>query len=182
MNNAVNPTTLPFGKHRNTPLADVPTGYLQWLLREAKLSSGLRSAVADELRRRNIRPPAATVPPPPACSRCGPGPAVCYSWAEDRRGRKYIRRQCSACGRWLGHAPLAEPYRMLADRAATLTPILDVLVRCEDAGVRLRNDGAAIDFASTEDYRKAPDDLRRAVRQVRHTLATMLPRNRETTP
>jgi hypothetical protein len=72
-------TALPFGKHRGAPLADVPTSYLQWLLREAKLCSGLRLAVADELRR-------------------------------------------------------------------------------------------------------APDDLRRAVRQVRHTLATMLPRNRETAP
>jgi hypothetical protein len=112
-------TALPFGKHRGHPLADVPVGYLTWVLRECKLSSGLRLAVADELRRRNVRPPVPTVPPPPACSDCGPAAGVGYTWAEDRRGRKYIHRQCSACGRWLGHAPLRPQYVVLADRAAT---------------------------------------------------------------
>jgi uncharacterized protein (DUF3820 family) len=37
---------LPFGKHAGCPLPDVPTDYLQWVIRECKLSSGLRGAVA----------------------------------------------------------------------------------------------------------------------------------------
>ena len=40
--------TLPFGKHKGVPLPDVPLSYLQWLLREVKLSYGLRAAVADQ--------------------------------------------------------------------------------------------------------------------------------------
>jgi hypothetical protein len=71
---------------------------------------------------------------------------------------------------------LAPPYTDLADGASTRTPILDVLVKCDELGIRLRNDGAAVDFATAGDWRRAPADLRRAVRQVRHTMATMLPK------
>jgi hypothetical protein len=53
--------TMPFGKHAGKPLGEVPSGYLAWLIREFKLSSGLRAAVPDELTRRNVDTP----PPPP---------------------------------------------------------------------------------------------------------------------
>jgi uncharacterized protein (DUF3820 family) len=40
---------LPFGKHRGRSPGDVPTDYLNWLLRTCKISPGLRAAVRDEL-------------------------------------------------------------------------------------------------------------------------------------
>ena len=44
---------MPFGKkHRGKPLGQVPTGYLQWALREASLSEGLRESIEKEVRRR----------------------------------------------------------------------------------------------------------------------------------
>ena len=55
---------LPFGRHQNKPLAEVPADYLGWLLREAKLSSGLRSAVAGELERRGLVAPPQPEPRP----------------------------------------------------------------------------------------------------------------------
>jgi hypothetical protein len=44
----------PFGKHKDEPLANVPASYLLWSLRDCKLSSGLRAAVAGELQRRGF--------------------------------------------------------------------------------------------------------------------------------
>jgi hypothetical protein len=93
--------TMPLGKHRGTPLADVPESYLAWLLREVKLSTGLRAAVAAELERRGVRPPTAAVKPEPVC--CGAG--LSYGWDRDALGRPIIRRWCAACGRCLGLAP-----------------------------------------------------------------------------
>jgi hypothetical protein len=61
--------TMPFGRHKGTPLADVPESYLGWPLPGCKLSSGLRAAVAAELERRGVRPPAAAVKAEPDC--CG---------------------------------------------------------------------------------------------------------------
>jgi uncharacterized protein (DUF3820 family) len=40
--------TLPFGRHKGKPLAEVPVDYLLWALRECKLSSGLFAAVAGD--------------------------------------------------------------------------------------------------------------------------------------
>jgi hypothetical protein len=98
---------LPFGKHK--PLGDVPDGYLLWTLRECKLSSGLRLAVGNELRRRNLDVPIPAQPPVkiPAC-RCG---SDCFraDWMEDRRGQRRIRATCS-CGRYLCFLPLVEPW------------------------------------------------------------------------
>ncbi len=42
---------MPFGKYRDQELADIPTGYLQWLLTR-ELWPDLREAVADELELR----------------------------------------------------------------------------------------------------------------------------------
>jgi hypothetical protein len=49
---SVHALTLPFGKHKGRPLGDVPGDYLRWMLRECKLSSGLRAAVGAELATR----------------------------------------------------------------------------------------------------------------------------------
>jgi len=44
---------MPFGnKHRGKRLAEVPTGYLQWCLREASLGKGLRESIQREVSRR----------------------------------------------------------------------------------------------------------------------------------
>jgi hypothetical protein len=97
--------TLPFGKHKGAPLVDVPTAYLDWALREVKLTSGLRAAVTAELQRRGVRPPAAAVRPEPVCCRAG----LSYTWGRDSLGRPIIRRWCAACGRCLGLAAQAGP-------------------------------------------------------------------------
>lgn len=39
-------TTMPFGKHRNTPLDEVPPKYLRWVLKEVKhLDPDLRADI-----------------------------------------------------------------------------------------------------------------------------------------
>jgi len=56
--------TMPFGKYKNTPLAEVPVGYLRWLLETGELYDPLKSAVEAEVgcrsnvpERRVGRPP-----------------------------------------------------------------------------------------------------------------------------
>src|SRR5687768_9545486 len=71
---------LPFGRHKGVPLADVPAGYLTWLLGN-KLSPSLYDAVAGEVRRRGLEPPPRPAPaPPPPCHRCGAGSGLSYRW------------------------------------------------------------------------------------------------------
>jgi hypothetical protein len=60
---------MPFGKHRDQLIEDVPTSYLHWLLREVHdLEFYLKRAVEDELKRRggsaSQEPPAREAPPP----------------------------------------------------------------------------------------------------------------------
>jgi hypothetical protein len=132
---------LPFGKHAGALPREVPSDYLRWLLREWKLSSGLRSALAAELSSRGVPVPP---PPPPApprpCQSCG-ALAFAHTWQEDRAGGKRIRRSCRRCGRYCCFAPLVEPYLSEANACASPTPILDVLTRLEDLGVELVSDG-----------------------------------------
>lgn len=167
-------TELPFGRHARQPLAEIPTSYLAWLLREAKLSSGLRGAVADEYRRRGGEPPPPPPPkPPPSCWRCGLA-GLRYDWMETRNGVKQIRRACARCGGSLGFAPQVEPYLGLANAAAAPSPVLDVLARCEELGVRLRSDGAVADFATNEDWARATPEVRRLLRQCRSLVGRMM--------
>src|SRR5262245_9367476 len=98
---------LPFGKHRGQPPRDVPADYLGWLLRNCKLSSGLRNAIADELAGRGVAAPAIPAPtpkPPPHCRRCG-GRELLVTWHEIRGGRRTIRGDCCACGRLVAFLP-----------------------------------------------------------------------------
>jgi hypothetical protein len=110
--------TLPFGKHKDKVLPDVPTDYLRWLLGAAKLSSGLRTAVVAELLRRGFDVPQ----PPPArplrvCPH-HPRAGVSCHWCEDSLGRRHIRAQCKQCGRKTDGPPLVEPYVSMADAIA----------------------------------------------------------------
>src|SRR5262249_5466072 len=121
--------TLPFGKHKNIPLPDVPLSYLQWLLREVKLSYGLRAAVTDEVSRRSGTPPPALAPPKsPRCSDCRSASEPRYTWQQDRAGNRRIRAECAACGRFLTFAPEVAPFVEAADRTVSTTPVLDVLI------------------------------------------------------
>jgi hypothetical protein len=47
---------MPFGKHKNQPLTDIPTSYLAWAVRTCDLSPWLREALERELKRRGVRP------------------------------------------------------------------------------------------------------------------------------
>src|SRR5262249_46382722 len=76
---------LPFGKHKNRALNDpeVPASYLAWMLRECRLGSGFRRAVADELRRRGWNIPEQPAPQPPLCPDCRSAAEPRYTWQED---------------------------------------------------------------------------------------------------
>lgn len=87
---------MPFGKYRDKHLDDVPADYLQWLLANCKLSSGLRSAVAEELARHGIEAPPPAPAPMPTCNRCGNVGHICR-WKTLRDGRRMIRAECRGC-------------------------------------------------------------------------------------
>lgn len=42
---------MPFGKHRNTPMQDVPASYLHWLYTEGGHGNNKQSKVGDYIRR-----------------------------------------------------------------------------------------------------------------------------------
>lgn len=173
MGRMLHPETLPFGKHKGQPLADVPTSYLRWLLDAVKLSTGLRAATVAELQARGVTLPAPPAPPPaPRCPRCG-SPAMKYSWTESRNGQRQVRRDCVRCGTFAGFAPRTPPFTTEADRRASPTPILDALTRLEELDIVLGSDGSAVHFVG-DGWRRCPTDLRDTIRQCNHQLARLL--------
>lgn len=96
---------LSFGRHKGEPLTTVPTSYLDWCLRTVKLSTGLRLAVADELRRRGVQTPALPLPPPRACHRCGSAD-VRIVWHQHSDGRRQTHGTCQRCGGNCGAVPM----------------------------------------------------------------------------
>jgi hypothetical protein len=169
--------TIPFGKHKDQPLPDVPSSYLSWLLGAVKLSSGLRAAVAGELERRGMVPRPAPPPAPPSpCPRCGWW-KMRHAWMENSRGQRMLRRECGRCRSFCGFAPQVEPFITEANAAASPTAILDVLTRLDDLGVQLGSDGASVWFTG-EGARRVTPDLEAVVRQCNHRLAKLLGRTR----
>jgi hypothetical protein len=162
---------LPFGKHKGKSPAEVPCDYLVWLLTNVRLSSGLRLAVASELRARGrpVRLPG--LPPEPVCPHCGLDTRIYYGWLEASNGERRIQRLCG-CGKPLGFAPHVEPYLTLAERSADPTALLDLLVECEALGVRLVSDGKAVRVAGGWDRLTVP--LRQKLAQCRHGLAKLI--------
>jgi uncharacterized protein (DUF3820 family) len=163
---------LPFGKHRGKTVADVPSDYLSWLLRNVRLSSGLRLAVTDVLRSRGVQvAPPPPVPPEPVCPDCGLDTRIFYGWLETSNGERRIQRLCG-CGRALGLAPHIEPYLSLAEGSADATVLLDVLVECEALRITLRSDGKAVRVVAGWDRLTLP--LRQKLSQCRHGLAQLI--------
>lgn len=64
---------MPFGKHKGTPIAQVPTPYLAWLGGKGDLKDPLRRVVAGELLKRGVAP--TTDPRHPKVAPVGPAPA-----------------------------------------------------------------------------------------------------------
>jgi hypothetical protein len=169
--------SLPFGRHKDKPIGEVPADYLQWLLATCKLSSGLRAAVANELASRGVEVPSAPPPRPISpCRDCGPGAGHVLFWMQDRLGRKRIRAECKRCRRLVDHPPCVEPYVSMADATASPTAMLDALTRLDDLGVELHRDGRGA-WIGGDDYRKVPPDLRALVKQCSNELAKMLSDN-----
>jgi hypothetical protein len=102
-------SSLPFGNNKGVPLPQVPTDYLGWLLRDCNLSSGLREAVAGELRARGEYTPDPPEWTPPPCRLCGVAGYRC-SWYVDSLQRRHIRVSCAGCNCYLGCAPGREPF------------------------------------------------------------------------
>jgi hypothetical protein len=170
---------MPFGKYKGLSLAMVPGSYLAWVLREVKLSSGLRAAVADELARRGVPAPA---PPRPlrACP-LHPGDKPICLWSEDTLGRRLIRCECPTCHRATDYAPLVSPYTDEADRNASPTPVLDVLMKLDEIDVELCSDGRTA-WIDNADQQRVPPALHAIIRQCRHQLARMLGKDHGAVP
>jgi hypothetical protein len=169
----VDTVALPFGKHKDEPLDQVPSSYLCWLIREAKLSSGLRQSVAGELNKRGMvvpKPPPAA--PIPSCSRCG-GNSPFVFWMEDSRGNRRLSARCSLCRKHLKFPPIVEPFIAMANQNASQTPILDVLTRLDELGMELQSDGVRA-WVKWEDSKRVPQELLAIVSQCSHQLARML--------
>jgi hypothetical protein len=166
---------VPFGRHKGKPLPEVPASYLDWLLREVKLSTGLRNAVAGELARRGVAvpPPPAPKPPPP-CSRCR-GSALRLEWMEDSLGRRQVRRSCAGCGGFRGFAGQSPANVAEADGNASPTAVLDALQLAEADGCRLVSDGRGV---SVEPWDRGSERLKSLVRQQQHLQAGLLGKGR----
>jgi len=76
---------MPFGKHKDVPLTEIPLDYLEWLAHVPDLHGWLKSAVEEELdrrewtgdgRARTQEPPPRQEPPPPVYAGRIPAPVT----------------------------------------------------------------------------------------------------------
>jgi hypothetical protein len=163
--------SLPFGKHKGVPLTLVPTGYLSWALSATKLSGGLRLAVGNELRRRNVDVPAPAVRIP-VCERCDNILHECR-WQENAAGQRVIRAECRSCHGFLAFVPTIEPYIGLANENASATPILDVLTKLDDLGIEVKSDGRRA-WIPWPDNQQCPPAVMALIRQCNNQLARLI--------
>lgn len=163
-----------FGKHKGQPLSQIPADYLAWVLREVKLSSGLRAAVVADLQRRGAPVPDQPPPRPEPCRRCGADGWPRCTWLQMRDGRKQITADCAKCGARIFFAPQVEPYVSLANATASKMPILEVLNQADELGVTLRSDGKGVVLAGPEDWKRVTPRFRELLRQCQHDLAGLI--------
>jgi hypothetical protein len=50
-----NGVSMPFGRHKGRPLAEVPSEYLRWSLANVRLGSGFRREIVADLGRRSLQ-------------------------------------------------------------------------------------------------------------------------------
>src|SRR5438270_6668213 len=89
--------------------------------------------------------PAPPIPTMPACTRCG-GIEPHYGWQQRRDGGWHIRVECGGCGGFLKFAPQVEPFLTFANKTASETSILDVLIQCDALGIELHSNGRTVSF------------------------------------
>jgi hypothetical protein len=174
-----NPPSIPFGRHKGKPLWDVPTGYLAWLVREVRLSTGLRAAVRAALASRPDAPrglpPDLPPRPLPACRHCGSGgPPVVYWHQQGGAGGRVIRADCHRCRRFLTFLPQTPENVAEADAAQPEAGLLDTLVRAQAEGVEIVKRGGRGGWLTLLPYGRASADLQELVRQNQHLLLRML--------
>jgi hypothetical protein len=143
---------MPFGRHRNQALAEVPSGYLRWFLATCQLTPNLWAAIRAELLGRGADPaglpPQPDAKPAPSCRRCG-GTQLRLCWqALSNTGSRVIRADCRRCGAFVYFAPQTSENVAAADRAEGRTSgppaaeVFDVRLLAEPgavpAAVRLR--------------------------------------------
>jgi hypothetical protein len=163
---------LPFGQYRGSPPRAAPTGYLRWLLRTCRLSSGLRAAIRAELESRpggtvGLPPEAELKRAPLSCRFCGLQRFL-VTWHEHAGGQqRVLRADCAVCGRFVAFLPLTPENVAEADAAKSPTGLLDVLIRAEDEGVRLVCGDGRVQF---DPAGRASKQLLVLVRQHQHQL------------
>jgi hypothetical protein len=168
---------IPFGKHAGKSPADVPADYLVWMLRNCKLSTGLRAAIRADLIRRSVDssklPPEQEPAPPPRCRRCG-GMEMRLYWQElAGKGARTIRADCKRCGRFTTFVPQTAANVAQADAADRPAAMLDALTLADAEGVELVN--VAGRHLRICPHGKASAELERLVRESNHLLLAMLP-------
>jgi hypothetical protein len=118
-------TTLPFGRHKGSPLPAVPTPYLSWAYRTVKLSSGLRAAVRAELESRDDCPadlPEETAQKPHPCRRCG-GVELRLTWQQlANTVSRVIRGDCRRCGQFVLFVTQTPENMAIADAGGSSLP------------------------------------------------------------
>jgi hypothetical protein len=167
---------MPFGKHQDQPLSEVPTPYLSWLIAQNNIARGLRDRLNNELRGRGVDVPVQPPAPRRRCFRCH-STQILANWHQWRNGSRHVRGTCARCGAWCGTLPQTEANIAEANRNASPTPVITALVELEALGVELVSDGNSVSYVG-DGWRKVPRELDAIVRQCSHTLARMIGDNR----
>src|SRR5262245_23333961 len=157
---------MPFGKHRNKTVEEVPLDYLRWALVNCKFSSGLRAAVRERLGL-----PAEPAPPAPRCQRCGTR-QLRLTWHEQTGGVRQVRADCLTCRRFVSFMPLTPGSVARADAAQPVAPFLDAMLGADAEGVAIVRHGDRVELRP---WGKASRELEELIRQAGHQFARLLP-------